>query len=52
MIDDLEKGGYIGKQRDGRRNQYTVYGQRPLRHPLMGEHTVGEVLAAIGYVAR
>ena len=49
IITDLEKGGYIGKHRNGRCNQYTVYAQLPLRHPMMRDYTVGEVLRSIGY---
>ena len=49
MISDLERGGYIGKHRNGRRNQYTVHHQSPLRHRLMRDYTIGEVLLSIGY---
>jgi DNA-binding IscR family transcriptional regulator len=49
IISDLERGGYIGKQRNGRNNQYTVHHELPLRHRLMRDYTVGEVLRSIGY---
>jgi len=49
IIADLEKGGYIGKTRNGRCNRYTIYPKLPLRHRLMRDHTVGEVLQSIGY---
>ena len=48
IISDLEKGGYVGKHRNGRCNQYTVHYQSPLRHHLMRDYTVGEVLRSIG----
>jgi DNA-binding IscR family transcriptional regulator len=48
IISDLEKGGYIEKQKKGRSNQYTVNHQSPLRHRLMRNYTVGEVLRSIG----
>lgn len=49
IICDLEKGAYIKKQKNGRCNEYTVNDQLPLRHRLMREHTIGEVLRSIGY---
>jgi hypothetical protein len=49
IISDLERGGYIGKHRNGRCNQYTVHHQSPLRHRLMRDYTIGEVLRSIGY---
>ncbi len=49
IITDLAKGGYIGKYKNGRCNRYKVYQQMPLRHRLMYEHSIGEVLQAIGH---
>jgi DNA-binding MarR family transcriptional regulator len=49
IISDLEKAGYVGKHRDGRRNRYTIYHQLPLRHRLLRDYTVGDVLRSIGY---
>ena len=49
IISDLERGGYIGKQKNGRCNQYTVHYQSQLRHRLMREHTIGDVLRSIGH---
>jgi DNA-binding MarR family transcriptional regulator len=48
IINDLEIGGYIGKHKNGRRNQYTVHQQSRLRHRLMSDHNIGEVLQSIG----
>jgi DNA-binding MarR family transcriptional regulator len=33
IVGDLERGGYLTKTRDGRRNQYAVDGGNKLRHP-------------------
>ncbi len=33
IIADLEQAGYLHRQRVGRRNQYTLSLDRPLRHP-------------------
>jgi predicted transcriptional regulator len=49
IIADLEKDGYIGKIKNGRCNRYTIYPQVHLRHRIMRNYTVGEVLQAIGY---
>lgn len=48
IISDLEKDGYIGKHKNGRCNQYTVHPQLRLRHRLMSNHTIGDVLQSIG----
>jgi hypothetical protein len=33
IVADLEQAGYLYRQRAGRRNQYTLNLDRPLRHP-------------------
>jgi DeoR/GlpR family transcriptional regulator of sugar metabolism len=33
IVNDLEQAGYLTKTRDGRRNQYEIHGELPLRHP-------------------
>jgi hypothetical protein len=48
IVEDLREGGYVSWVRVGRRNRYTVYSNRPMRHPLETGHRVGEMLAAIG----
>ncbi len=48
IIHDLEDGGYLIRERVGRRNRYQVSGDIPLRHPLEDDHTVAELLAALG----
>lgn len=44
IINDLEQAGYLTKTRAGRRNQYEVHGELPLRHPHHRHHTVGELI--------
>ncbi len=44
ILDDLEEAGYLRREKIGRRNHYEIIDQTPLRHPLEGHHTVGELL--------
>ncbi len=44
ILDDLEAGGYLRREKVGRRNHYEIIDHTPLRHPLEGQHTVGELL--------
>ena len=44
IVAELEAGGYITKERSGRRNRYTIHGQQPLRHRLEHDSRVGELL--------
>jgi DNA-binding MarR family transcriptional regulator len=47
ILDDLQDGGYLRRERVGRRNRYEVLADVPLRHPLESHHTVAEVLAVL-----
>lgn len=49
IINDLEKAGYVRKHKNGRRNRYTIRLRSRLRHPLMHDYTIGEVLQSVGY---
>jgi hypothetical protein len=44
LVRDLERAGYLTKTRTGRRNQYEVHDELPLRHPQHRHHTVGELI--------
>lgn len=44
ILDDLEREGYITRERIGRRNKYHVTPSSPLRHPLEADHTIDEIL--------
>ena len=47
IVSELEDGGYLRRQRVGRRNHYDVIGNRPLRHALEDQHTVQELIDAL-----
>ncbi len=44
IVAELEEGGYLTRTREGRRNAYSLHPARPLRHPLEGHHSLGELL--------
>src|SRR3954451_14678266 len=44
IVGDLERAGYLTKTRNGRRNQYQVHDELPLRHPQHRHHTVGDLI--------
>ncbi len=47
IIADLEEAGVITRHREGRRNQYEVHGNQPLRHPVEKHRTVGDLLGLL-----
>ena len=47
IISDLVEGGYVVKEKDGRRNRYHIQAHLPLPEPTARERTVGEVLALL-----
>jgi DNA-binding MarR family transcriptional regulator len=47
IIMELETASMISREREGRRNQYRIHADEPLRHPLERHHTVGQLLKAI-----
>lgn len=51
IVADLVKAGYVSRDRVGRRNQYEIHAELPLRHPVEHEHSIGELLAALGQKA-
>lgn len=48
IVADLVEAGYVSRDRVGRRNQYEIHPELPLRHPVEDEHSVGELLVALG----
>lgn len=48
IVGELEAEGYLEVYREGRRNRYRVITDRPLRHPLEAQKTVGDLLALVG----
>lgn len=47
LCDDLEVAGFLQRRRVGRRNEYTLLLDKPLRHPLESHHTAAELLALL-----
>ena len=47
LLADLEEEGIVSRQREGRRNRYTLHLDVPLRHPLEGHRTVRELLEMV-----
>jgi MarR family len=44
IVAELAAAGYITRQRNGRRNQYTINSHLPLPDPIAREQNVGELL--------
>ena len=44
IVSDLEEAGYLTRTRVGRRNEYVVHGDLPLRHPQHRHQTVGDLI--------
>jgi DNA-binding IclR family transcriptional regulator len=52
IIAELEDGGYISRQRKGRRNSYSFHPDTVMRHPnlqhsMLGDLTLGELVAPL-----
>jgi DNA-binding Lrp family transcriptional regulator len=47
IVRDLADAGYLTATRVGRRNQYTVHADAPLRHPTQRHHDVGDLLKVL-----
>ncbi len=52
IVAELVDAGYLGRKRVGRRNEYRLHLDRPLRHPLEAGHTIGNLVAALTDAAR
>lgn len=52
VLKDLEDGGYLTKSKEGRNNRYEINLGAKLRHSTSGDHTVGELIKALGSLAR
>jgi hypothetical protein len=49
IIAELEEAGYISRKRVGRRNQYQINPNLPLRHPSHVDMLVGELLQLLAW---
>ena len=47
IVTDLVLAGYVLKDKDGRRNRYSVQAQLPLPESVSRERTIGEVLSLL-----
>ncbi len=47
IVDDLERDGYLRRERRGRRNHYAVDDELHLRHPLEEHHQISQLLGAL-----
>jgi predicted transcriptional regulator len=47
IVADLARAGYIDRQRDGRRNRYSVKADAPLGLPLQRDLDIGVLLAVL-----
>lgn len=52
IVCDLVDGGYVVRNKDGRRNTYAVNYEQSLRHPLESAHSIGEVFGALAGTPR
>ena len=48
IVADLVDAGYLSRTKVGRRNNYEVHGEMPLRHPVEREHEVSRLVGLIG----
>ncbi|PAY21221.1 MarR family transcriptional regulator [Rhodopirellula sp. SM50] len=47
VVQDLEEGGFIRRERVGRHNRYEVRPDVPLRHPIESHRNIGDLLKLI-----
>ncbi len=47
IVTELATAGYISRQRNGRRNHYTINAHLPLHDPLAREQKIGDLLAIL-----
>ena len=47
IITELEEAGYVERFRKGRRNEYRIHGQLPLRHPIEHHKNVDDLIRLI-----
>ncbi len=47
IITELEAGGVLSHEKEGRRNRYTVHPKQALRHPVEAHCSVADLLGVI-----
>lgn len=50
IVQELEAEGFVCRERVGRRNEYKVLTNVPLRHPIESHRTIGDLLDLVAYV--
>ena len=45
VVDELIESGYLRRYKEGNRNRYEIDPEAPMRHPIIEDHWVGELLA-------
>lgn len=48
ILGDLIDGGYVTRNKVGRRNSYRINADGHLRHPLEAHHRLADLIAALG----
>ncbi len=49
ILSDLESAEVIERRKQGRRNQYLVRSDHPLRHPLEEHHQIADLINALSH---
>ncbi|MBC8142198.1 MAG: winged helix-turn-helix transcriptional regulator [Armatimonadetes bacterium] len=52
IVSELEDGGVLMRERDGRRNRYTIEYDQSLRHPIESHRSVGDFLQLVAFAPR
>jgi hypothetical protein len=47
IVGDLAGAGYLAREREGRRNRYTIEPDLPLNDPLAGTQRIGDLVALL-----
>jgi DNA-binding Lrp family transcriptional regulator len=47
IVRELEDGGFLTRERMGRRNRYVIHRDVRLRHPVEAHRTVGDLIAMV-----
>lgn len=47
IVADLETGGYLTRERAGRRNRYRLHPEISLRHPIEKHKTIAQLMAIV-----
>jgi DNA-binding transcriptional ArsR family regulator len=50
IVGELVEAGYLLREKQGRRNRYELSLDLPLRHPLEGHHSIGDLLTALAQI--